>query len=402
MELDFIRQLVNPHKETKIILLVLDGLGGLPMNSGGLTELEAANTPNLDGLAAQSICGLHEPIGAGITPGSGPGHLALFGYDPTKYQVGRGVLSALGIGFDLQENDVAARGNFCTVDEKGRIVNRRAGRIPTEKNEELLDLLRQIELPGAEIFLEAVKDYRMLLILRGENLGADLSDTDPQETGVPPLDPQSRSPSSDETARLVEEFLSQTREILADEEPANMLLLRGFSKLPDWPTLPQIYGLRAAAIASYPMYRGVARLIGMECLDAGGTLEEEFDALEKCWSDYDYFFVHVKPIDSAGEDGDFQRKAEAIEKADEQIPHLLDLDPDVLVVTGDHSTPSKMKYHSWHPVPVMLWSKYCRPDGVKVFGERACLGGGLGPRLPVTDLMPLAMAHASRLEKFGA
>ncbi|MFO7917767.1 MAG: 2,3-bisphosphoglycerate-independent phosphoglycerate mutase [Anaerolineae bacterium] len=402
MELDFIRQLVNPHKETKIILLVLDGLGGLPMNSGGLTELEAANTPNLDGLAAQSICGLHEPIGAGITPGSGPGHLALFGYDPTKYQVGRGVLSALGIGFDLQENDVAARGNFCTVDEKGRIVNRRAGRIPTEKNEELLDLLRQIELPGAEIFLEAVKDYRMLLILRGENLGADLSDTDPQETGVPPLDPQSRSPSSDETARLVEEFLSQTREILADEEPANMLLLRGFSKLPDWPTLPQIYGLRAAAIASYPMYRGVARLIGMECLDAGGTLEEEFDALEKCWSDYDYFFVHVKPIDSAGEDGDFQRKAEAIEKADEQIPHLLDMDPDVLVVTGDHSTPSKMKYHSWHPVPVMLWSKYCRPDGVKVFGERACLGGGLGPRLPVTDLMPLAMAHASRLEKFGA
>lgn len=402
MELDFIRQLVNPDKKTKIVLLVLDGLGGLPMNSGGLTELEAANTPNLDGLAAQSICGLHQPIEAGITPGSGPAHLGLFGYDPTKYQVGRGVLSALGIGFDLREMDVAARGNFCTLDAEGNVVDRRAGRIPTEKNEELLDMLDQIELPGVEVFLEAVKQYRLLLVLRGENLEGDISDTDPQETGVPPLDPQSRSPSSDETAQLVEEVLRQTQEILADEKPANMILLRGFSQLPDWPTLPQIYRLRAAAIASYPMYRGVARLIGMECLDAGGTLEEELDALEKYWSDYDYFFVHVKPIDSAGEDGDFQGKVEAIEKADEQIPRLLDLDPDVLIVTGDHSTPSKMKYHSWHPVPVLLCSKYCRPDAVKVFGERACISGGLGSRIPVTDLMPLAMAHAGRLDKFGA
>jgi 2,3-bisphosphoglycerate-independent phosphoglycerate mutase len=402
MELEFIRRLVDPDEKTKIVLLVLDGLGGLPMNPGGLTELEAANTPNLDGLAAQSICGLQEPIAAGITPGSGPGHLGLFGYDPFKYQIGRGVLSALGIGFDLQEMDVAARGNFCTVDTEGNVVDRRAGRIPTEKNEELLKLLDQVDLGDVEAFLEPVKDYRVLLVLRGESLGADLSDTDPQETGVPPLEPQPRSPEADETARLVEEFLNQTREILADEEPANMILLRGFSQLPDWPTLPQTYGLRAAAIASYPMYRGVARLVGMDSLEGGGTLDEEFDTLETHWDNYDYFFVHVKPIDSAGEDGDFQRKVQAIEEADEKIPRLLDLDPDVLIVTGDHSTPSKMKYHSWHPVPVLLRSEYCRPDGVRVFGERACLAGGLGVRLPVTDLMPLAMAHAGRLQKFGA
>lgn len=402
MELDFIRQLMNPNKKTKIVLLVLDGVGGLPMDNDGPTELEAANTPHLDRLAAQSICGLHEPIGAGITPGSGPGHLALFGYDPRKYQIGRGVLSALGIGFDLKKTDVAARGNFCTLDAAGNVVDRRAGRIPTEKNKELLERLRQIELPDAEVFLKAVKDYRMLLVLRGKNLGADLADTDPQETGVPPLEPQARSPQAEETARLVEEFLCRTREILADETPANMLLLRGFAKLPDWPTLPQVYGLKSAAIASYPMYRGVARLVGMESLDSDGTLEGEFDILEEYWDDFDYFFVHVKPIDSAGEDGDFERKVRHIEEADAHIPRVLDLKPDVLVVTGDHSTPSKMKYHSWHPVPTLLQSTYCRPDNVKAFGERACINGGLGPRIPVTDLMPLAMAHAERLEKFGA
>ncbi|MFP3895985.1 MAG: 2,3-bisphosphoglycerate-independent phosphoglycerate mutase [Anaerolineales bacterium] len=402
MEFDLIRKLVNPNEKTKIVLLILDGLGGLPMNADGLTELEAASTPNLDALAARSICGLHEPIAAGVTPGSGPGHLALFGYDPIEYQIGRGVLSALGIDFDLQEGDVAARGNFCTVDAEGSVVDRRAGRISTEKSEELLDRLRQIELSGAEIFLEAVKDYRMLLILRGESLGADLSDTDPQEIGVPPLEPQSRSPDSDETARLVKEFLRQTQEILAGEAPANMLLLRGFAKLPDWPTLPQVYGLRPAAIASYPMYRGVSRLVGMEILSSDGTLEGEFDTLEKHWNDFDYFFVHVKPIDSAGEDGDFERKVKHIEEADAYLSRVLDLEPDVLVVTGDHSTPSKMRYHSWHPVPVLLWSNNCRPDAVKAFGERACIGGGLGPRIPVTDLMPLAMAHAGRLDKFGA
>jgi 2,3-bisphosphoglycerate-independent phosphoglycerate mutase len=402
MEFEFIKQLVKPDETTKIVLLVLDGLGGLPVELDGATELEAADTPNLDALAARSICGLQEPIGPGITPGSGPGHLGLFGYDPLKYQIGRGVLSALGIDFDLQEEDVAARGNFCTVDEEGKVVDRRAGRIPSEKNEALCALLRQIQLPGAELFVRTVKEYRLLWVLRGQGLGAEVSATDPQETGVAPLEPKPSSKESEKTVRLVKQFLKEAHEILSDHQPANMVLLRGFSKRPVWPLLSHVYGLRAAAIARYPMYRGVARLVGMQTLGSSDSVEEEFDVLEQHWDDYDFFFVHVKRIDSAGEDGDFERKVARIEEADTQLPRILDLEPDVLVVTGDHSTPSKMRYHSWHPVPVMLWSEHCRPDRVKKFGERTCLTGGLGPRIPAVDLMPLAMAHAGRLKKFGA
>jgi len=407
MELEFIQQLTEPGETKKVVLLVLDGLGGLPLGPGGLTELESADTPNLDALAARSICGLQEPVGPGITPGSGPGHLGLFGYDPLKYQIGRGVLSALGIDFDLKEGDVAARGNFCTVDETGNVVDRRAGRIPSEKNERLCELLRQIELPGARLFVRTVKEYRLLLVLRAEGLGAEglgaeVSDTDPQETGVEPLEPKPLSKDSEETAQLVKRFLQQARDILADHRPANMVILRGFSKRPTWPLLSNVYSLRAAAIARYPMYRGVARLVGMKTLGPAESVEEEFDVLEKNWEDHDFFFVHVKRIDSAGEDGDFERKAALIEEADAQAPRLLELEPDVLVVTGDHSTPSKMKYHSWHPVPVMLWSEHCRPDRVQKFGERDCLSGGLGARIPAVDLMPLAMAHAGRLKKFGA
>lgn len=402
MELDFIRELVRPA-ETKIVLLVLDGLGGLPGEPGGATALESASTPNLDDLAARSICGLHQPIAAGVTPGSGPAHLALFGYDPIQYQVGRGVLSALGIGFDLQPEDVAARGNFCTLDEEGLVADRRAGRIPTEKNEELCELLRDgIDLPGVEFFVETVKEYRLLLVLRGEGLGDELDDTDPQETGVEPLAPEPLSSAAEQTADLVEEFLAQARDILADQRPANGILLRGFSSRPSWPPVGYVYGLRAAAIAAYPMYRGVAELVGMEVLETGTTMEEERDALKEHWDEFDFFFLHVKPMDSAGEDGDFERKVALIEEADALVPRILELEPDVMVVTGDHSTPSQMQYHSWHPVPVLLWSGRCRTDGVETFGERACLLGGLGPRLPATDLMPLALAHAGWLEKFGA
>jgi 2,3-bisphosphoglycerate-independent phosphoglycerate mutase len=353
-------------------------------------------------LAARSICGLHVPIGPGITSGSGPAHLALFGYDPVRYQVGRGVLSALGIDFDLTGRDVAARGNFATLGEDGLVVDRRAGRIPTERNEALCRKLRQIELPGVELFVETVKEYRMLLVLRGDDLGGDVTDTDPQDIGEAPLEPRARSQGSERTAELVRQFLDRAREILADEEPANMVLLRGFSKRPDWPSVEQAFGLRAAAIASYPMYRGVGKLVGMEALEAGKSVAAEFDKLEAHWDDFDFFFLHVKRIDSAGEDGDFERKMRLIEELDGFLPRLLNLAPDVLVVTGDHSSPAKLKYHSWHPVPVMLWSPYCRPDPVQTFGERACMAGGLGNRMPATDLMPLALANAQRLEKFGA
>jgi 2,3-bisphosphoglycerate-independent phosphoglycerate mutase len=401
MDLDLIQSLVE-KRDSKIVLLVLDGLGGLPMEVGGKTELEAADTPNLDRLARDGICGLQLPVGPGITPGSGPGHLGLFGYDPIRYQVGRGVLSALGIDFDLTPRDVAARGNFCTVDEAGRVVDRRAGRIPTERGAELCARLRGIELDGAELFVEPVKEYRFLLVLRGNGLSGDVGETDPLEVGEMPLDPEPGSSEADATAQLVRQFVDQARQILSDNEPANMVLLRGFSQIPDWPKFGDVFGLRAAAIAAYPMYRGVARLVGMDLLDPGHSVEDEFSAVEDHWDEYDFFFLHVKRIDSAGEDGDFERKVSLIEKADALVPRLTDLGPDVLVVSGDHSTPSLLKYHSWHPVPVLLWSEHCRQDGVEKFGERACMAGGLGPRIPSVDLMPLAMANARRLEKYGA
>jgi 2,3-bisphosphoglycerate-independent phosphoglycerate mutase len=401
MELEFIQNLTEKN-DSKIVLLVMDGLGGVPMEPGGPTELEAAHTPNLDGLATQAVCGLQQPVGPGITPGSGPSHLGLFGYDPLKYQVGRGVLSALGVGFDLSFRDVAARGNFCTVDDQGRVVDRRAGRIPTDKNQELCQLLRQIELPQVEFFVQPVKEYRFLLVLRGMGLSGNVSDTDPLEVGKRPLAPQASSQEGEATARLVGQFVEQAREILADHHPANMLLLRGFAKRPSWPPMEEVYGVRAAAIAAYPMYRGVAKLVGMQVLETGQEVEEEFATLEEHWNDFDFFYLHVKRIDSAGEDGDFERKVALIEEVDTLVPRLLDLKPDVMVVTGDHSTPSPMKYHSWHPVPVLLWSERCRTDEVDRFGERACMRGGLGPRISAVDLMPLALANAGRLEKFGA
>ena len=401
MDLDLIQSLVE-KRETKIVLLVLDGLGGLPMEAGGETELEAADTPNLDRLAREGICGLQLPVGPGITPGSGPGHLGLFGYDPIRYKVGRGVLSGLGIDFDLTPRDVAARGNFCTVDDEGKVVDRRAGRIPTERGAELCKLLREIELEGVELFVEPVKEYRFLLVLRGNGLSGDVDETDPLEVGEMPLDPQPLSAKAEGTAQLVQQFVDQAGQILADQDPANMVLLRGFSQLPDWPQFGDAFGLRAAAIAGYPMYRGVARLVGMDLLDSGHSVEDEFATLEEHWDDYDFFFLHVKRIDSAGEDGDFERKVSLIEEADALVPRLMELGPDVVLVTGDHSTPSRLKYHSWHPVPVLLWSEHCRADRVEEFGERACMAGGLGPRIPSMDLMPLALANARRLEKYGA
>ena len=401
MDLDFIKTLVKPA-ETKIVLLVIDGLGGLPRKSDNLTELEAANTPNLDSLAKKGICGLQQPVGPGITPGSGPGHLGIFGYDPVKYKVGRGVLAALGIGFDLQLGDVAARGNFCTIDENGNVLDRRAGRIPTEKNKELCEILRDIKLPGVEVFVETVKEHRCLIVLRGENLSGDLIDTDPQEIGKKPLQPQALSSDDTHTAELVSQFLDQVHNVLADQHPANMMLLRGFSKKPNWPSMQEAFGLKSAAIAGYPMYRGVSKLIGMDILETGSTIKDEFTTLENHWNDYDFFYLHVKKTDSAGEDGDFDRKVSVIEETDREIPRLLELNPDVIIVTGDHSTPSLMKAHSWHPVPVLIWSKSCRADTVDCFGERACITGGLGARLPAIDMMPLALANAKRLEKFGA
>ncbi|HIE39604.1 MAG TPA: 2,3-bisphosphoglycerate-independent phosphoglycerate mutase [Anaerolineae bacterium] len=388
--------------ESKILLVVLDGLGGLPMSPDGPTELEAARTPNLDALAARSICGMSTPIAPGISPGSGPGHLSLFGYDPLRFEIGRGVLEALGIGFDLRPNDIAARGNFCTLDPKtGVITDRRAGRIPTEVGARLCEKLRAVRLPGVEAFVEPVKEYRFVLVLRGEGLEDGLTETDPQRTGVPPLLVEPTRPEASPTADLLNRWLAEARRILADEYPANGCNLRGIAKDPGLPKMPDIYRLRCAAIATYPMYRGVAKLAGMEALPTGDTIEDEVETLKAHWDEYDYFFFHVKKTDSAGEDGDFGRKAGVIEHFDRVLPEILALGPDVVVVTGDHSTPALWKAHSWHELPVLLWSKYVRPDGVTAFGERPCMQGGLG-HIRHVDLMGLAMAHAARLTKFGA
>lgn len=401
MNFDFLKPLVVPA-QTKIALIVMDGLGGLPLEPGGKTELETARTPNLDALAAQSALGLAHPVAPGITPGSGPGHLGIFGYDPLQYEIGRGVLEALGIDFDLGPKDVAARGNFASVDAAGLLTDRRAGRIPTETNRELVQLLRTIKIPGVEIFVETVKEYRFVFVMRGAGLGDALTETDPQRLGVPALPVKALDAKSRQAAKLANQFIAKARKLLADKHPANMILLRGFAKHPAIPSYEQVFGLRAAAIAVYPMYRGLAKLLGMKTLKVDGeTVADEFTTLEKHWNDFDFFYLHVKKTDSAGEDGDFARKARVIEEVDALLPRLLALKPDVVIVTGDHSTPALLKSHSWHPVPVLLYSKFVRADGIAEFGERACARGSLG-NLPAMELMPLALANAMRLVKFGA
>lgn len=399
-DLEMIHDLLQPA-ETNILLFVVDGLGGLPIEPGGATELEAARTPELDRLAADGIVGLHQPVAPGITPGSGPGHIGLFGYDAIKYQIGRGVLEALGIGFDLRDQDLAARGNFCTVNDEGLVTDRRAGRISTENASKLCEELRAIELPGVELFVQPVKEHRFLLVLRGEGLAEGIADTDPGHTGSPPREVETERPEAEATADLVRRFVDRARDILADHEPANMVLLRGFARHPDWPLFPDVFGLRSVAVAQYPMYRGVAKLVGMDTSEAGASMDDLFSAIERVWDDYDFVFAHVKATDKAGEDGDFDRKVAAIEEVDGHMGRIRALAPAVLIVTGDHSTPAALRSHSWHPVPFLLSSPTCRPDGAEGFGERACRERGSG-LYRSDDLMALAMAHAERLSKFGA
>ncbi|MBD3237982.1 MAG: 2,3-bisphosphoglycerate-independent phosphoglycerate mutase [Candidatus Eisenbacteria bacterium] len=395
-------QRLQKPSDRKIVLVVADGLGGLPQIPDGPTELEAAATPHLDLLAAGGVCGLHWPVLPGITAGSGPGHLALFGYDPLVYEIGRGVLSALGVAFDLHSGDVAARGNFCTLDDRGRVTDRRAGRIATAEAARLVEKLRRIELPDARLFLEPVREHRFVLVLRGERLDPGVGDTDPQQTGIEPHAPKPLRSDARTTARLVERFLGQAHELLSEERPANGVLLRGFSQRPDWPTLGELHGVRACALPTYPMYRGLARLLGMEVgVDSDADLTGQITALEENWERFDFFFLHHKEPDSRGEDGNFVSKVSAIERLDGAMPRIQALQPDVLLVTGDHSTPSRLRSHSWHPVPVLLASRTARPDTAQRFGESACRAGGLG-LLPGKQLMALALAHAERLEKFGA
>ena len=402
---DLTRQL-QVKNDSKIVMLVADGLGGLPQEPGGKTELETANTPNLDALARDGVSGGSIPVKPGISPGSGPGHLGLFGYDPLEYLIGRGALEATGIGFKLEEGDVAIRCNFCTLDADGNISDRRAGRIPTEQSAPLAIKLREVSIPGVEIFVEPVKEHRFVVVFRGEGpnlgkLGGNVADTDPQATGVPPLDPVATAEDSHKTVEVAKEFVKQARELLADQPKANCCTLRGVSPKPNPPSYEEVYGLRAAAIAVYPMYKGLAQLVGMDVIGEAQTLDEQMTVLEENWDQYDFFFIHFKYTDSTGEDGNFDAKVKKTEEVDTCVPRIMALKPDVFIATGDHSTPAMLASHSWHSVPTLLWAKHCRTDPCQNFGEAECLKGGLG-QFEAKYLMPLALANAGRLGKFGA
>lgn len=397
---DLIRE-ISVATPGKIIMLVIDGLGGLPDPKTGKTELETARIPHLDSLTTEGICGMADPIAPGITPGSGPGHLALFGYDPIRCNIGRGVLEAVGIDIELEPGDIAARGNFCTIDEKGVVTDRRAGRINNDKCAELCKLLDDMALGDVRIIVRPVREHRFVVIFRGKNLAPGVTDSDPTRAGFAPLAVKALNPESQNLADAANRFIEEAKATLAEHSPANMILLRGFSVKPQFATMQEIYKLNPLAIAVYPMYRGLARLVGMETASCGTSLDDEVKTLKQHYDEYDFFFLHIKGTDSAGEDGDFARKVKMLEQVDSIIPAMEGLKPDVLVVSGDHSTPAAYRGHSWHTVPVLIRSEHCRADAVWRFSEPTFLAGGLG-RIKSTEIMQLAMANAGKLRKFGA
>lgn len=399
IDFEHLSDIVQPT-DSRIVMLVVDGLGGLPHPDTGRSELETARTPNLDRLAEHSSCGLTVPVLPGVTPGSGPGHLALFGYDPIKYLMGRGVLEALGIGIDLKEGEVAARGNFCTLDASGAISDRRAGRIPTEESAPLCEKLDRITVDDADLSVYPVKDHRFVLVLRGEGLSEQVAETDPQRSGVPPQEARALEPAAEKTARAINQFAAAARDVLHAEPKANMALLRGFSQLPHLPSMGQAYQLNPAAIAAYPMYRGLASVVGMQVIPTGSTFADEAETLRQHWRDHDFFYIHYKPADAAGEDGDFDAKVKALEDLDAVVPRIVEMAPDALVVAGDHSTPALLAAHSWHPVPVLIRSPWTEGTGSRQLSERECAVGALGT-FPAQHLMLLALAHAGKLTKYG-
>lgn len=403
---DFLQRLAVPGK-SKIVLLVLDGVGDLRTAGQPQTPLAAAVTPNLDALAARSSLGRIVPVAPGITPGSGPGHLALFGYDPLdpEADIGRGVLEALGAEMEVRRGDIVARGNFATADAAGNLTDRRAGRIPTAESERLTAAMRAAAAaepqPAVEVVLRHGEGHRFVLLLRGEGLTPEVADTDPQQLGVPPLEAAATGPRGEATARAVRRFVAVAERVLAAEPRANRVLLRGFSSLPHLPSVTDLYRLRCGAFAGYPLYRGVAAACGMELVPCGKEPEALFAAAAERWDDFDYLFLHVKKPDMAGEDGDFAAKVAAIEAVDRALPRLLELSPDVLAITGDHSTPVPMALHSWHPVPLLIAAPTAYVDGSTRFDEDQATAGHLGT-FPSHQLMGLLLAHAGRLAKYGA
>ncbi|MEE8367075.1 MAG: 2,3-bisphosphoglycerate-independent phosphoglycerate mutase [Thermoanaerobaculia bacterium] len=403
----FLARLAQPA-DTRIILLVVDGIGGLKTVDQPQTALELASTPHLDELAAKSALGRLLPVAHGVTPGSGPGHLSLFGYDPRtpEADIGRGVLEGLGLGIHLSPHDLAARGNFATAGADGNLTDRRAGRISSAECQRLCVLLQRAVGAFEEIDVEitAGEGHRFVLVLRANGLSAEVADTDPQEIGVPPLPPRATDPMTPQAEQTVEHLcriIALLEASIQAEAQANRVLLRGFSKLPHLPQMGDLYKIRAAAFAGYPLYRGVAKACGMAVVPCGKKIEDLVPAVREDWNNFDFFFIHVKQTDMAGEDGDLEAKAEAIEAVDRILPDLLALQPDVIAITGDHSTPAPMLAHSWHPVPLLLNSKRCFVDSCRTFTEESAVVGHLGT-IEAWKLMGLLLANAGRLAKFGA
>lgn len=398
------RELIIQAPEKKIILLVLDGLGGLPHPQTGLSELETARLPNLHRLATVASGGRMMVVEPGVTPGSGPAHLSLFGYHPYEVEFGRGALEAMGSEFDFRRGDLAARANYATIDAHHVVLDRRAAKPSDDENRRLCAKLMKAlggRVDDAEVFLLPGKEHRFTVVFRGPGLHAGLNDNDPQREGRELLPITAQCPQAEVSARLVGKFLALSRGCLRDEPKANGMLLRGFSGLPEVMPFRERYGVNAGAIAAYPMYRGVAALVGMKVLGAPKNFEEEVALLEKKYAEHDFFFVHFKGTDAAGHTGDFAEKVRQLEIVDAMMPRFEALKPEVLIVTGDHSTPCIHKEHSWHPVPTLIHSPLSLGRSDARLTERSLLVGDLGV-FHATDLMPLALAHASRFNKFGA
>ena len=395
-----IQDLIKPN-DSKIVMLVVDGLGGLYHPDYRKTELEYANIPEIDNLAKQSDCGLTLPVLPGITPGSGPGHLSLFGYDPIKYTIGRGILEAIGISLSLSSSDIAARGNLCTIDgQTGLIIDRRAGRINSDEAKLIIEKLDGLKYKDVEIEVHHVREHRFVLLLKGDGLGNNVTGTDPEIEGKAPMDSIANDTDSVLTSECINYFNKEIRTILADRKIANMALLRGFSKIPNYPDISRKYQMKCAAIAAYPMYKGLAKLIGMSVLDAGNSFESEIETLHNNYDKFDFFFLHYKPADAAGEDGDFKQKVKSLEYLDGILADILSVNPDTFILAGDHSTPTIMASHSWHPVPFLINSKLTSGAGIQKFTENECRGGAIG-NIHATHLMLFALAHSGRLNKFG-
>ena len=407
MNLDTLYSELTLKTEAKLVLAVLDGLGDIaPPGTESATPLEAAKTPNLDELSKCAAQGRTIPVAPGITPGSGPGHLGLFGYDPLQFEVGRGVIEALGLGMDLKAGDVAARANFCTLDGKGVVTDRRAGRIDTAVCEELCALLsKNIKKIGdTQVLIKAGKGHRFVVVFRGKGLEGPLTDADPHREGkpIPKAEPvDKKSAKAKKAAQLVATFYKEALPLLAKKKPANGFLMRGIAHQPDIPSFEERYKLRAACIAVYPMYKGLAQLVGMTKLEGSQTIEDQFRLYKKHYNEYDFFFIHYKYTDMHGEDGNFEAKKKAIEDFDAALPILLEKRPDVLAISADHSTPCVIKGHSWHAPPVLLSSSYSGSDKLDRFTETGANLGSLGV-FESKYLIRLMQANARMFDKFGA